>query len=250
MDLRFSGRWLLLVLVLGTATAEPARAQGASPDARFDARMDTILVTLERPGRVEAALAAYREVEREVLAQTLTPHDSGYVTQQRMLAYVLLRQGNLLRQLDRGPEALALAERELTAARASGDALTAARTEFSLGTTLLANREIERGREHLERARELFAGIDAPEGRQGLGWYWIIRADLARVGLMEATPEEVIGFAEAALEVLLPVENWAGVARSYAARAHAWEQLGRLDAAAADREAEARYTALADRREP
>jgi hypothetical protein len=62
----------------------------------------------------------------------------------------------------------------------------------------------------LTEARTLVGSRPEPEFRQGLGWYWIIRADLAHAGLLPATPEETAWFA------------------------------------AADREAEARYTAMAD----
>jgi tetratricopeptide (TPR) repeat protein len=224
---------------------------GAEPSspilAEIEARLDAILVTLERPGKLEAALEAYRQVEQELLSDTHVLSDPDYFVQQRMLAYVLLRQGNMLRQLNREADALELAERELQAARASQDPLTEARTQFSFGTTLLANRQIERGTQHLERARELFASHDGEEFQQGLGWYWIIRADLARVGLMSATAEEMIEFANQALTVLRPLENWAGVARAYAARAYGFEQQGKQEEAAADRASQAYFSGLADR---
>ncbi|HEX2207544.1 MAG TPA: hypothetical protein VHG93_07660 [Longimicrobium sp.] len=239
-------RRALLLCVLAVGAPIPVSAQADPPPSAYEARLDSILYALERPGHTAAALEAYRAVERDLLQRELAPSDPGYPAQQRTLAYVLLRQGNMLRQLGREAEALQVAERELAAARASGDPLTEARTEFSFGATLLANRQTARGMVHLERARELFAGREEPDFRQGLGWYWIIRADLARAGLVAATPEEMIGFADAALEVLMPVENWAGVARAHAARAYAREQLGQREAAAADREAETRYTALAD----
>jgi tetratricopeptide (TPR) repeat protein len=144
---------LLLLLGLLPCSATLAHAQSSAPMARYEARLDSILHADERPGRLAEALDAYRGVETEHLTLGLAPTDPGYPEQQRTLAYALLRQGNMLRQLGRAEEALRLAERELEAARASGDPLTRARTEFSFGLNLLASGESGRGLRHLERAR-------------------------------------------------------------------------------------------------
>lgn len=239
-------RLLVLVAMLCLAYFHPAAAAGPPSPEGVEAQLESILFSLERAGRTEAALEAYQQLEIEVLGHMPPPADPEYGAWQRVLAYVLLRQGNMLRQLGQADEAMRVAGRELEAARASQDPLTEARTEFSLATTLLASGERERGQAHLERARELFSAHEGADFRQGLGWYWIIRADLARAGLLSATPAEVIGFSETALHTLLPLDNWAGVARAYAALAHGLEGADDPAAAAGARALQARYDALAN----
>lgn len=242
--LRLSG----VVLVVYALFFPPvtAAADGLPTSAEVEARLDSILYTLERAGELTQALAAYREVERELLARIPAPSSPDYREHQCVLSYSLLRQGNMLRQLGQADEALRLAERELEAARACGDPLTEARTEFSFGTTLFASGDGKRGRIHLDRALELFSAHEGEDFQQGQGWYWIIRADLARAGLREATPREVISYAETALQLLLPLANWAGVARAYSAFAHGLEAGGESDAAAGAVALQARYERLAN----
>jgi hypothetical protein len=57
-------------------------------------------------------------------------------------------------------------------------------------------------------ARRLFEQDTSYDYRQGLGWYWIIQADLALAGITRAKPAEVMAFADSALNLLLPIKNW------------------------------------------
>ncbi|MCI0696881.1 hypothetical protein L0337_33360 [candidate division KSB1 bacterium] len=147
-------------------------------------------------------------------------------------------------QKERLEEALAAGQRELEAARAAGDTISLARTLMSNGATLIATGGRERGLVLMEEARKLFEARTSDDYRQGLGWYWILQADLAQAGFTSAPPAERIAFADSALHLLLPLKNWPGVARAYAARAQANKILGNNKAAADDSTEQAKYQTL------
>lgn len=116
---------------------------------------------------------------------------------------------------------------------------------MSNGTNLIVTGNLERGQERLEEARRLFESNESYDYRQGLGWYWILQADLTNAGILQREPSEVIEIANRTLEVLKPIENWPGVARAYAARAAASMKLGNEAEAAKDRKEQAYYESLA-----
>jgi tetratricopeptide (TPR) repeat protein len=208
---------------------------------QYEDQIEEALESLELAGELERALAVYRAVEAKLATLDVSPGHSANSEKQRVLAYCLMRQGNILRQMGEAQKALELSEQEMAAARASGDELTLARSLMSNGTNLIVSGEIERGRGLVEEARSLFERGESYNHKQGLGWYWILQADLGNSGLFGEQPPDVIDAAEQALEILLPLENWPGVARAYAARAQAHERLGKSAAATADREAQYRY---------
>ena len=185
---------------------------------------------------LESALEVYREAEAKLEALDITKENPANAEQQRVLSYCLMRQGNILRQMEKPQEAFALGEREIAAARLSGDEITLARSLMSNGTNLIVSGEINKGLGLIEEARKLFEKGDSYDHKQGLGWYWVLQADLANVGLVKTEPAEVIQIATRALDILKPIENWPGVARAYAARAKAHEKLGDEDEAAKDRQ--------------
>jgi tetratricopeptide (TPR) repeat protein len=207
----------------------------------YQDQIEHALWSQEVSGRLEEALAVYRDAEDGLLAFNVADDAAAFQEQQRVLAYCLMRQGNILRQLGNAREALTLGDREIAAARASGSDIELARSLMSHGASHIAVGEIERGSELVEEARGLFLGGDSNDHRQGLGWYWVLQADLANAGLMEGGPAAVIEAADRALEILCQIENWAGVARALAARAQAHERLGDATAAAADRQAQKLY---------
>ena len=166
----------------------------------------------------------------------LEPGNPAYAEQQRVLSYCLMRQGNILRMLQRPQEALEIGKREITAARLSGDEIALGRSLMSTGTNLIVAAKVKEGLTLLDGARVVFENGASYDHKQGLGWYWILQADLANAGLIEKEPAEVIEFASHALDVLEPIENWPGVARGYAARAQAREKLGDRAGAAGDRQ--------------
>ena len=208
---------------------------------QYEDRLENALWSLEVPGDLDGALAVYQAVETDLEVLSISPDYPAYSECQRVLAYCLLRQSNILRQLGQTVEALALGEREIAAARASGDKLTLARSLMSNGTNLIVGGEMDRGLSMVEEARTLFEVGDGDEFKQGLGWYWILRADLGNAGLVDFQAEAVVNAADQAIVILMPLENWPGVARAYAARAQAYDSLGDEAAAAADRQRQGYY---------
>jgi tetratricopeptide (TPR) repeat protein len=192
----------------------------------IEKQIEKALWELEVHDELGKALEVYQGAEAKLEELEITAENPAYKEQQRVLSYCLMRQGNILRQMEKPHEALALGEREITAARASGDEITLARSLMSNGTNLIVNGDVERGLPLLDEARKIFETGDSYDHKQGLGWYWILQADLANAGLVKKGPDEAIELATRALVILNPIENWPGVARAYAARVKAYEKLG------------------------
>lgn len=212
---------------------------------QLEEKIDHTLWSLERRDDIDRALAVYRRVEAKLMSLDIPRNGPNYIQQQRVLAYCLMRQGNVLRQLGRPQEALALSQREITAARASGDDIALARSLMSAGVNHIVSGQIEQGRQMLDDASALFERGDSDDHQQGLGWYWIVQADLINGGVLEEAASEAISAATQALEILMPIENWAGVARAYAARARTHDAIGEAAAAAMDRKAQSTYESKA-----
>ena len=104
-------------------------------------------------------------------------------------------------------EAQELGEREMNAARACGDQLTLARSLMSNGTNLIVGGEVEHGLSMVEEARSHFESSDNDEFKQGLGWYWILQADLGNAGMVDLQAEAVVDAADQAIVILTPLEN-------------------------------------------
>jgi tetratricopeptide (TPR) repeat protein len=202
----------------------------------IEAQIEKALWEHEVPNQLGEALKIYQEAEIKLGDLIIDQSQPTYAEQQRVLSYCLMRQGNILRQQGKPAEALAMGEREIAAARASGDEITLARSLMSTGTNLLVAGKIDQGLQLTDEAFTLFEKGDSYDHKQGMGWYWILLADLANAGLIKKTPDEVLVFANHAVEMLKPIENWPGVARAYAARAYVHERLGETEQAAKDRE--------------
>ena len=101
-----------------------------------------------------------------------------------------------------------------------------ARSLMSNGTNRIITGDARKGLELMEEARELFEGGESYDHQQGLGWYWILQADLANAGIIEREPAKVLEITGRALAILKPIENWAGVTRAYAAKVEAYERMG------------------------
>ncbi len=190
---------------------------------------------------LEKSLRAYQDAEGNLNELGIGENDPAYPEQQRVLSYCLMRQGNILRQLGKPQEALELGKREVVAARASGDEITLGRSLMSNGTNLIVAGNKDDGLKVLDDARKVFNLGESYDHQQGLGWYWILQADLANAGLVKREPAEVIDITTRALEILEPIENWPGVARAYAARVIARVKLGDEEGAARDRQEQAVY---------
>lgn len=198
--------------------------------------IEETLWTLEVNDEIEEALGAYLEAETKLGEISVSNDKPAYFEMQRVLAYCLMRQSNLLRQMGKAEEALVLGDREIVAAKASKDDIALTRSLMSNGTNRIITGDVNGGLEMLEKARELFEGGDSYDHQQGLGWYWILQADLANAGIFEKTPAEIIDFADRAMKILMPIENWPGVARAYSSRAEAHSRMGNEGAAANDKE--------------
>jgi len=203
-------------------------------------QIEEALWSLEMRDEKEEALEIYLEAESKLDALGTTMETSAYYEHQRVLSYCLMRQGNILRQMGKSEEALAISEREIAAARVSENEIALARSLMSNGANHIVTGGVGKGIELMEEARELFQRGDSYDHQQGLGWYWILQADLANAGMIEKEPSEVVEVSDYALEILKPIANWPGVARAYAARANAHEKIGNGVAAAGDRQ-EQRY---------
>lgn len=205
----------------------------------IEAKLEAALTRYEQAGDLENALKAYWMLEERLLALEIKPGEAHYPAQQRVLAAVFMRQANILRQFGRREKAAEVSICELEAARLSGDELTLARSLISYGATLIFSGDVEPGLEYLEEARQAFSRGASLEHQQGLGWYWILRADLANAKVTGGGPEEALEAAHQALALLEAIENWPGVGRAWAARAIACETLGDLSGAANARQAQA-----------
>jgi hypothetical protein len=117
-------------------------------------------------GELDAALDVYREAESRLEALQVPVEHPAYSQQHRVLSYCLMRQGNVLRQTGRAQEAFALGERELAAARQSGDDVTLARCLLSNGTNDIVTGEVGNGLARLEEVRALFEGGQSDDHRQ------------------------------------------------------------------------------------
>ena len=198
-------------------------------------QIETALHELELCEKLDRAFEAYRLSEAQLIGLDIGPNDPEYIDQQRVLSYCLMRQGNILRQLGKPEEALALGDREILAARLSRDDITLARALMSNGTNLIVAGKVDEGLNLIDAAKELFEKGTSYDHKQGLGWYLILQADLANAGLTKKDPAEVAKIATQALEILEPIENWPGVARAYGARSIACEKLGDHAAASQDK---------------
>ncbi len=202
------------------------------------------LETYEMQDRLDIALAVYQDVDARLESLDLTPGDPSYSLQQSVLAFCLMRIANILRQQGKDQDAAQLSLREIAAARASQDDLTLGRSLMSYSIACYKAQDIEQGSQYMDEARQAFSQSDAYEYQQGLGWTWIIAADLINAGLLPGGPAEILPAATRALDILLPLDNYPGIARAYAVRAKAYTKLGRTDESASDQQNQAKFEQL------
>ena len=208
----------------------------------LQARTDSTLEALEQDHRWAEALEMYQLAGAEVDALPIPRGDpkykGAYREAKRVRAYLYLREANALRALGRPQEAAALGEKEVEAAWASGDMITIARSTFSLGGTCLANGEKERGLKLLDDSKGMFEHGQGEDFQQGLGWWYIIQADIRNNGMVPDSLEATLQLANQALELLRPLKNWPGIARAHAARASVYDKLNNAEQARLARAAE------------
>ena len=220
--------------------------------AELEQRTEAALGTLEQDNRWEEALVIYRAAGAEVdrLTAGVPRKDPLYRPARKLRAYLYLREANALRALGREAEAAPLGELELSAAMASGEGLSIARAMFSLGTTCLVNGQAERGLRLIGESKAMFEHVDEPEYKQGLGWWYLVQADLSAAGLVDTSAGYALECAQTALAILRPLNNWAGIARAHAARAAAYDRLGDTRAAQVARTAEQMALAMLESKKP
>ena len=212
----------------------------------IEAELEQVLHGDEQAEDLENALKQYWILEERLLALDIPPSGPLFQTQQRLLAAVFMRQANILRQFGRGEKAAEASICALEAARNADDDLTLGRSLLSYGTTLNFSGDIEPGLEYVEEARQVFSRGDSADHRQGLGRYWILRADLANALVMDGGAPEALEAAGQAIALLEPIANWPEAAHAWAARAIACEALGDPEGAESARQAQA----LAENRIP
>jgi tetratricopeptide (TPR) repeat protein len=190
--------------------------------------LEEVLKSYEQKELYSEALQGYQKIEENILQilNTLTneTHQSAY----QLLAQCYLRQGNMYRSLGEPDKADECSKKEIEAAQKSGNNVTIAQSIFSEGVTLISNKQLHQGLQLLEKSREMFESGNSIDHKQGVGWYWIIKADLTNKGITDCSTDQVIEFANNALDHLLPIENWMGVSRAYQARAIAFKKIGQL----------------------
>jgi tetratricopeptide (TPR) repeat protein len=212
----------------------------------LEQRTDKALGALEQDGKWDEALEIYRGAGAEVDALALGRGEAAFKAARKLRAYLYLREANALRALGRHHEAAPLGELELSAAMASGDRLSIARAMFSLGSTCVANGDTQRGFKLLDDSKAMFEHGDDEHHRQGLGWWYIIQADLSNGGLAPTPADYALDCAGQALTILRPLKNWPGIVRAYAARAAAFQRQGDEPAARVARAAQEMARSMLD----
>lgn len=197
---------------------------------RFEEAIEDALWQLEIQGDERSALSAYERVTGELEAAV----GAGAVAEAdacRVLSYGYLRQANIVRVQGDLAKARALGERSVSLGRASGDSLALARALLNHAGTLAMLKDPDLARV-LREALCLFQAGSCKEHVQGVGWHWILVADLCEAELLPGGTAERIAAAEKALGALTPIENWQGVARAWSALERAHQRDGDLEAAA------------------
>ena len=118
-----------------------------------------------------------------------------------------------------------MGERAVIAGRTSGDDLAVARALLNQAGTLAVQRDPDLKRV-LEEALELFLREESEEHKQGVGWYWLLVADMCDAGLLQGDVDTEIEAAEHAIDALTPIRNWQGISRSHQALERAYAKKG------------------------
>jgi tetratricopeptide (TPR) repeat protein len=199
----------------------------------LEKEIETVLVEYEQTEQYEQALQRYLLLEQKI-SKWIDHNTEDIADAYGLLAQCYLRQGGMLRQLKKFDEATLINKKEIASAKLSGNTITYAQCLFSSGINHLSNRNIGEGLTLLNEAKKSFEAGDSSEHKQGVGWYWIILADLGNKKIIDASNEEVIYFASQAIDILTPIRNFPGISRAYQARSIAYRHLGELEKAEDD----------------
>ncbi len=200
----------------------------------------------EHAGQLDAARTIVDGVIGRLKGVGCQPDSAIYRRRQGLLAFALMRRANIFRQAQ-DVSAASDADREALAAAETADDLSRGRCLLSMAATDFASGRPTDGLSHLEGARRVLRSGAGEDFQQGIGWSWLLHADVVNAGLVDDGPEQAIVSATKALGILRAIDNWAGVARSYQALAAVEEGLGNQQIAGAIREAANQYEAMAAR---
>jgi tetratricopeptide (TPR) repeat protein len=166
---------------------------------------------------------------------------------QALLAYALLREDDLLFELDGDVSAsLSRMEHAVSLAETSGNEVQLGRCLMVQGERLALAERPDETRRAWERCEALSRANDDRDHRQLLGWLLIMRA---RQAMREEALNQADILAQEAKRVLEAIEDEAGMGALYGVLALLYEGLGRPAADVAIVQAEAgRWTARARRR--
>ncbi|MFE8700799.1 hypothetical protein ACFYKX_09245 [Cytobacillus sp. FJAT-54145] len=191
----------------------------------LEEKIEETLVSFEQVDKYDRALQQYIQIENEI-HKYMKNNEVNFTQAQKLLAQCYLRQAGMLRELGRTEEANEINKKEMESARLSGSTIAYAQSLFSTGINLLSSRRIEEGLNFLRKAKKVFEAGNTSEYLQGVGWYWIIMADLGNKGIVSATNEEIINYANKAIKILTPIQNSQGISRAHEARSIAYKKMG------------------------
>lgn len=195
-----------------------------------EATIEEVIWEGERQGEHEQALAILDGVIERLVGLDIAAGAEHLGRRQGLLAMAAMRKANIYRQAH-DLDAAAAADRQASAAAETADDLSRGRCLLSMAGTAFASGRSDEGAQLLETARGAFATDSGEEHRQGLGWSWLLYADVVNAGLIDVAVTEAVSSAARALATLRAIQNWAGVSRAYQAIAAAEESMGETEIA-------------------
>lgn len=172
-----------------------------------------------------AALARYQQAHAALEALMQGCDAEVLSACQTLLAYVLLREDDLLYEMEGDLDAsLARMEQAVKLTEQPGDAVQMGRCLLVQGERLLVAERPEEAQRAWERCEAIGRAGESQQQRQLLGWLLLMRA---RQALREADFGQASALAQEAREVLEAVEDEAGLGALYLVLALLYEAQGR-----------------------
>ena len=172
-----------------------------------------------------AALARYQQARAALEALMQRADAGGQSACQALLAYVLLREDDLLYEMDGDLSAsLGRMEQAVALAEQSGDVVQMGRCLMVRGERLLLAERPAEAKRAWERCEAIGRSGESPQQRQLLGWLLLMRA---RQALREEDWAQASVLAQEAREALEAVEDEAGLGALYLVLALLYEAQGR-----------------------
>lgn len=193
------------------------------------------------------ALHRFHQAREDIERVMLQCNRAALEACQALLAYALLREDDLLFELDGDvPASLSRMEHAVSLAETSGDEVQLGRCLMVQGERLALAEHLEEARRAWERCEALSRANDDRDHQQLLGWLLIMRA---RQAMREEALDQASALTQEAKSVLEAIGDEAGMGALYGILALLYEGLGRPAADIVIAQAEAgRWTARARRR--